>query len=724
MKLRLLGTLCVYTTLALANTASHALDPLVKEGLRVFTEETFDGNGRTCATCHRLERNTTIDPEFIATLPPDDPLFVAESNPDLADLENSILLRQFGLFKTSPDPALPNFRSTSHTLALRTSIESSRGPALGWAGVSEGEGTLREFAIGAIRQHFPRTLARIEGVDFRLPTDAELDAMEAFQFFLGRQTDLSLPLNLVNNSASQGQTLFLDDNKAKCNVCHINAGADIFSVRNPLGRPFEGNETIDTAVENLSLRIAAQTGVNMPTDIGDPRDGRAGKFNMAPLVEAADTTPLFHNHGAQTLRDAIAFYTSADFTNSADGSRIVGPITLSDEEIGFLAAFLTVLNADENLRQAVVFLQEAIVEQADPDIAQLLVTLAIAQLEDAIRVLGAENLHNDVQQSVQPSIFLLQSSQSVDTLTQQIATLNTVRNLMVSRSTSNQAPIVDGGPDQTVIFPAQANLNGTVSDDGLPEGGTLTLTWSQVSGPATATFANAAAEDTTASFPALGTYVLRLTANDSELSASSDLNIQIVDSGGSGEALDVTGVSPTEIAAGSTTTVSISGTGFLDGASLLVCRGGVTLGPVIVVNSNTIQVDASVDAGRDPGPCGIRVTNPDGAIDTLRNALSTTAGGDPGPGTETLTITGVSPNTVAAATTATLTVTGTGFESGATATACRTGGVTLDTVEVLDSNTIELDVTVDASRTPGSCGLSITRPDGERAVLRNAFDTI
>jgi hypothetical protein len=42
-------------------------------------------------------------------------------------------------------------------------------------------------------QHFPRTLNRVEGTDFRLPTEDELDALEAFQLSLGRQEDIDLP---------------------------------------------------------------------------------------------------------------------------------------------------------------------------------------------------------------------------------------------------------------------------------------------------------------------------------------------------------------------------------------------------------------------------------------------------------------------------------------------------------------------------------------------------
>ena len=64
---------------------------------RLFTNETFGGNGRTCGTCHPAQNNLTIDPTFIATLPQSDPLFVAENNPALAALEIPALLRGRGL---------------------------------------------------------------------------------------------------------------------------------------------------------------------------------------------------------------------------------------------------------------------------------------------------------------------------------------------------------------------------------------------------------------------------------------------------------------------------------------------------------------------------------------------------------------------------------------------------------------------------------------------------
>ena len=86
---------------------------------------------------------------------------------------------------------------------------------------------------------------------------------------------------------------------------------------------------------------------------------------------------------------------------------------------------------------------------------------------------------------------------------------------------------MSAGTDQTITLPGNANLDGTVSDDGLPVPPTLNTTWSMVSGPGTVTFGNANAVDTTASFSVEGVYTLRLTANDSALSASDDVIITV-----------------------------------------------------------------------------------------------------------------------------------------------------------------------------------------------------
>jgi K319L-like, PKD domain/Fibronectin type III domain len=99
--------------------------------------------------------------------------------------------------------------------------------------------------------------------------------------------------------------------------------------------------------------------------------------------------------------------------------------------------------------------------------------------------------------------------------------------LVKSFGGSNQAPDVNAGSDQTIILPAATVvLDATCTDDYLPNG-TLNFQWSQVSGPGTVTFGDVGAEDTTAKFPASGLFVLRLTADDTELFTSDDIQVTV-----------------------------------------------------------------------------------------------------------------------------------------------------------------------------------------------------
>ncbi|HEY2961613.1 MAG TPA: RHS repeat-associated core domain-containing protein [Pyrinomonadaceae bacterium] len=91
----------------------------------------------------------------------------------------------------------------------------------------------------------------------------------------------------------------------------------------------------------------------------------------------------------------------------------------------------------------------------------------------------------------------------------------------------NQPPIVNAGPDQEIILPGNAALNGTATDDGLPRGSTLEIFWSFVSGPGPVIFPDATLLNAVAIFTVPGTYVLRLTASDSKLSASDELTIVV-----------------------------------------------------------------------------------------------------------------------------------------------------------------------------------------------------
>ena len=126
-------------------------------------------------------------------------MFVAEFNPALKEnFENPKLMRSFGLILENLDgfDDLKNKfvrRGVPHTFALRNSVASKTGPHTGWSGDgAPGDKSLRSFATGAVIQHFTKTLNRIPGVDFRLPTEDELDALEAFQLSSGRRSNITL----------------------------------------------------------------------------------------------------------------------------------------------------------------------------------------------------------------------------------------------------------------------------------------------------------------------------------------------------------------------------------------------------------------------------------------------------------------------------------------------------------------------------------------------------
>jgi mono/diheme cytochrome c family protein len=370
---------------------------LVAKGRRLFLNETFNGNGRTCGTCHREERNFTIDPAFIATLPPKDPLFVAEFNDNLKkNFENPKLMRQFGLILENLDgfDDLENkfvMRGVPHVLGLRNSVASPQGPRTGWSGDgAPGDGSLRAFATGAVIQHFTKTLNRVPGVDFRLPTEAELDALEAFQLSLGRQKDLALPLPLLGTVAKRGQEIFLNDGLGKCNVCHRNAGAN---------RAGADNANFNTGVEDLPDQPARLIGEKVPRDDGFGRPGD-GTFNTPPLVEAADTGPFFHNNAVETIEGAVAFYNGQAFNNSPSGRFLASTdpngvgIRLDATQVVAVAAFLRVLNVLENIRQSIALLEAGAAKGFRARMeAERLLEQAEAETGDSIRVLEAGGLH-------------------------------------------------------------------------------------------------------------------------------------------------------------------------------------------------------------------------------------------------------------------------------------------------------------------------------------------
>jgi len=84
--------------------------------------------------------------------------------------------------------------------------------------------------------------------------------------------------------------------------------------------------------------------------------------------------------------------------------------------------------------------------------------------------------------------------------------------LQVFGASAGGTPIANAGGDQTLVNPTNIILNGTGSSD--PDGKTLTYTWTQLTGPTTATLAGASSATLTATNITNGQYVFELSVSN------------------------------------------------------------------------------------------------------------------------------------------------------------------------------------------------------------------
>jgi hypothetical protein len=82
-------------------------------------------------------------------------------------------------------------------------------------------------------------------------------------------------------------------------------------------------------------------------------------------------------------------------------------------------------------------------------------------------------------------------------------------------------------PNLNVALNEELNLFGSVQDEGLPRGKELAVEWKVLKGPGTVNFTIPGAARTKATFSAPGVYELELTANDSEFTERTRLNVTV-----------------------------------------------------------------------------------------------------------------------------------------------------------------------------------------------------
>ncbi len=188
--------------------------------------------------------------------------------------------------------------------------------------------------------------------------------------------------------------------------------------------------------------------------------------------------------------------------------------------------------------------------------------------------------------------------------------LQTSAQVTITTTAANLPPIVNAGPNQVITLPVNiATLNGSATDDGKPAGSVLSFLWVKVAGPGDVTFANPASASTTATFGNLGTYILRLSASDSELTGSAEMRVTILPQNNP----PLVNAGPDQTITLPVNIVTLSGTATDDGmpaGSVLRTVWSVASGPgaVLFGNPNALSTTATFTA---PGTYVLRLTADD-----------------------------------------------------------------------------------------------------------------
>ncbi|MGA9811443.1 MAG: IPT/TIG domain-containing protein, partial [Terriglobales bacterium] len=167
----------------------------------------------------------------------------------------------------------------------------------------------------------------------------------------------------------------------------------------------------------------------------------------------------------------------------------------------------------------------------------------------------------------------------------------------------------------------------------------------------------------------------------------------------------VTAITPNSGTINGGTAVTITGTGFLAGASVKL--GGTSAAGVTIVSATSITATTPAHAA---GAVSIVVTNTDAQIGTLTNGYTYIDPSSPAP-----TITVISPvsGTINGGTA--IAITGTGFLAGATV---KLGGTSATSVTVVNGNAITATTPAHAA---GAVSIVVTNADTKSATLTNGY---
>ena len=329
----------------------------VIQGRRLFTKETFGGNGRSCESCHDLSSGTTSPADAQALYAESeshpgndhssnllDPLFRPIDSDDGVGDSYDRLLRHATIRVVIDLPAYmtnvddPSARSVVLNRGIPSVINSAL--LLPVLMLDGRESTLQKQALDAVIAHAEPS---------RLPAASQQDDISNFESTLFSRPELAdyfhggpapeLPQGTTPSEA-RGRTFFMPG--GACNTCHsgpmlneTSSGlrfANIFvSDVNRIGNPVyhfrvenqDGTvDNIETPDPGLALTQpeapAGQYGIY----------ATANSFRIPTLWNVKATAPYFHDNSADTLEDVLAHYRLYLFLTDQDVVDIIAYLKL------------------------------------------------------------------------------------------------------------------------------------------------------------------------------------------------------------------------------------------------------------------------------------------------------------------------------------------------------------------------------------------------------------
>jgi cytochrome c peroxidase len=344
-------------------------------GKRLFEQETFGGNGRTCRTCHSVATGT-VSPEDAAerfAANPSDPLFRADGSDDGAGNGVTRMLLDATILMRIPLPTNVTLISdpTARSVILRRGIPTTLNtPALDPVLMLDGRRpNLRAQALGAIMDHAqptkrPTNNALQKIAEFELTSS--FFSSDALLNFARTGTPPSLPEG-TNDSERRGRRFFedvqLDPSDPKHGICAVCHSGPMLNETNqfiqapPFGRGGRFQSILVSELNsaaNPTRTFQFQNSDGSVRVIESPDPGRAlitgrtdfeslNAFKISPLWGVARTAPYFHDNSAKTLEDVMRHY-QAFFANPTTPS-VFGPdpIILEQGDMSDITAFLQLL---------------------------------------------------------------------------------------------------------------------------------------------------------------------------------------------------------------------------------------------------------------------------------------------------------------------------------------------------------------------------------------------